>query len=148
MFHWDEATRPLFQKRMTNAEKLTQAVTEWANPMIKDIAAQLISSNQNVVVANEWIRKYFPVSESYTIWNDIQYIATPLFEIGATQLLAGGLQKLGINDEMIPDYACRIIDAMTVEADSKGKIQLLERYSFTAEEIHNLQSKIQSTFNR
>lgn len=129
---------------MTNAEKITSALIDWANPMLDDIAAQVIGKNQTMTVATEWIKKYFPVSAEYSLWNDIKFLASPLMQTSISRMMTQGIQSLGLSDEELPEYARGIIASIRQEAESKGQLQLLERYTFTADEVRSLCDKVEA----
>nr|DAL65628.1 MAG TPA_asm: hypothetical protein [Caudoviricetes sp.] len=128
---------------MNNIETLSGIIIDWAKPMIDDIASQLIGGNGGVTRVNSWIKKYFPVSESYTIWNDISFLAIPLFSLTITPLLQQGLDKIGVSEEMIPTYIREVADAMYKEAESKGQVKFLERYTFSLDDMQRLKDLIE-----
>lgn len=125
---------------MKNADKLTAIITQWAKPMTDDFAQQIMSGNEWINRANQWIRKYFPVSENYSIWNDISFLAMPVIEISIEPRIAGFLSKMGIADEMIPEYAHKVMDALVKEAETKGQVRLLERYTISQDDVNRLKS--------
>lgn len=127
---------------MSNTEILSGIVVDWAKPMIDDVANQLIGENESVQRANAWIRKYFPVSENYSVWNDLSFLALPLLNLSVLPFLSAGLQKFGVSDELVPDYARGVAEAMCKEAEEKGHVRLLERYSFTAEDMQRLRDLV------
>lgn len=128
---------------MSNAEKITSALIDWANPMLDDIAAQVIGKNQTMTVATEWIRKYFPVSPEYSLWNDLKFLASPLMQTSISRMITQGIQSLGLADEELPEYARGILASLRQEAESKGQLQLLERYTFSADEVRSLCDKVE-----
>ena len=130
---------------MTNAEKITSALIDWANPMLDDIAAQVIGKNQTMTVATEWIKKYFPVSAEYSLWNDIKFLASPLMQASVSRMMTQGIQNLGLTDEELPEYARGILASIRQEAESKGQLQLLERYTFSVEEVRSLCEKVEAS---
>lgn len=129
---------------MSNAEKITSALIDWANPMLDDIAAQVIGKNQTMTVATEWIKKYFPVSPEYSLWNDLKFLASPLMQTSISRMMTQGIQSLGLSDEELPEYVRGILASIRQEAESKGQLQLLERYTFSADEIRSLCDKVEA----
>lgn len=127
---------------MTNTEILTAVIAEWAKPMTDDIIKQVANGNEKVARANAWIKKFFPVSENYSIWNDLSFLAMPLIELSIQPMLASGLAKMGISDEAIPAYAHKVVDALCKEADEKGQVRLLERYTLTADDTKRLKEML------
>lgn len=111
--------------------------------MLDDIAAQVIGKNQTMTVATEWIRKYFPVSPEYSLWNDLKFLASPLMQTSISRMITQGIQSLGLADEELPEYARGILASLRQEAESKGQLQLLERYTFSADEVRSLCDKVE-----
>jgi hypothetical protein len=123
-------------KEMKNTEILSGVLIDWGKPMIDDIANSLVGERLNT--ANAWIRKYFPVSESYSLWNDLSFLAMPIVNMSITPMLDNGLTKLGLTDADVPKYANEVVDAMLEEAEKKGTVKLLERYNLTADDLRRL----------
>ena len=132
---------------MTNAEKITSALIDWANPMLDDIAAQVIGKNQSMTVATEWVKKYIPVSAEYSLWNDLKFLASPLMQTSISRMMTQGIQNLGLTDEELPEYARGILASIRQEAESKGQLQLLERYTFSVEEVRSLCEKVEASLS-
>ena len=128
---------------MRNIDTLSGIIIDWAKPMIDDIALQIVNGSDSITRANAWIRKYFPVSQNYSIWNDISFLALPLLSVSITPLLENAVNKIGITDEMIPKYIRDIADAMYKEAETKGEVKFLERYEFSLDDMKRLKDLIE-----
>ena len=128
---------------MTNVDILSGIIVDWAKPMIDDIALQIVNGSDSITRANAWIRKYFPVSQNYSIWNDISFLALPLLSVSITPFLENAVNKIGITDEMIPKYIRDIADAMYKEAETKGEVKFLERYEFSLDDMKRLKDLIE-----
>lgn len=128
---------------MRNIDTLSGIIIDWAKPMIDDIALQIVNGSDSITRANAWIKKYFPVSQNYSIWNDISFLALPLLSISITPFLANAISKIGITDEMIPKYIRDIADAMYKEAETKGEVKFLERYEFSLDDMKRLKDLIE-----
>lgn len=128
---------------MRNIDTLSGIVIDWAKPMIDDIALQIVNGSDSITRANAWIRKYFPVSQNYSIWNDISFLALPLLSVSITPFLENAVNKIGITDEMIPKYIRDIADAMYKEAETKGEVKFLERYEFSLDDMKRLKDLIE-----
>ena len=128
---------------MSNIDTLSGVIIDWAKPMIDDIALQIVNGNDSITRANAWIRKYFPVSQNYSIWNDISFLALPLLSVSITPFLENAVNKIGITDEMIPKYIRDIADAMYKEAEIKGEVKFLERYEFSLDDMKRLKDLIE-----
>lgn len=128
---------------MRNIDTLSGIIIDWAKPMIDDIALQIVNGSDSITRANAWIRKYFPVSQNYSIWNDISFLALPLLSVSITPFLENAVNKIGITDEMIPKYIKDIADAMYKEAETKGEVKFLERYEFSLDDMKRLKDLIE-----
>ena len=128
---------------MRNIDTLSGIIIDWAKPMIDDIALQIVNGSDSITRANAWIRKYFPVSQNYSIWNDISFLAMPLLSVSITPFLENAVNKIGITDEMIPKYIRDIADAMYKEAETKGEVKFLERYEFSLDDMKRLKDLIE-----
>ena len=128
---------------MRNIDTLSGIIIDWAKPMIDDIALQIVNGSDSITRANAWIRKYFPVSQNYSIWNDIYFLALPLLSVSITPFLENAVNKIGITDEMIPKYIRDIADAMYKEAETKGEVKFLERYEFSLDDMKRLKDLIE-----
>ena len=131
---------------MSNIDTLSGIIIDWAKPMIDDIALQIVNGSDSITRANAWIRKYFPVSQNYSIWNDISFLALPLLSVSITPFLENAVNKIGITDEMIPKYIKDIADAMYKEAETKGEVKFLERYEFSLDDMKRLKDLIEERF--
>lgn len=128
---------------MSNVDILSGIIVDWAKPMIDDIASQIVNGSDSITRANAWIKKYFPVSQNYSIWNDISFLALPLLSVSITPFLENAVNKIGITDEMIPKYIRDIADAMYKEAETKGEVKFLERYEFSLDDMKRLKDLIE-----
>ena len=128
---------------MRNIDTLSGIIIDWAKPMIDDIALQIVNGSDSITRANAWIKKYFPVSQNYSIWNDISFLALPLLSVSITPFLENAVNKIGITDEMIPKYIKDIADAMYKEAETKGEVKFLERYEFSLDDMKRLKDLIE-----
>src|SRR5574344_1451402 len=128
---------------MRNIDTLSGVIIDWAKPMIDDIALQIVNGSDSITRANAWIRKYFPVSQNYSIWNDISFLALPLLSVSITPFLENAVNKIGITDEMIPKYIRDIADAMYKEAETKGEVKFLERYEFSLDDMKRFKDLIE-----
>ena len=128
---------------MSNVDILSGIIVDWAKPMIDDIASQAIGGNEAVARANAWIRKYF---ESYSIWQDLSFLALPVVNMLAAPMIGQAINRLGLRDEDVPQYAAQVAEAMVAEAETKGKVQLLERYTFAVEDMRKLRDLIRERY--
>ena len=66
-------------------------------------------------------------------------------QAGVSRMMTQGIQNLGLSDEELPEYARGILASIRQEAESKGQLQLLERYTFSADEIRSLCEKVEAS---
>lgn len=132
---------------MKNIEILSSVLIEWAKPILDDVIKNVIGGNSAVQTANAWVKKFFPVSENYSIWNDLSFLAMPLVNMVVMPILANGVAKLGVSDEALPKYALEVSKALLDEAEKKGSVSLMERYTISVDDVRRLKSMIESNFN-
>ncbi len=132
---------------MSNIDVLGGIVTEWAKPMLDDVIKNVIGGNSMVQTADAWVKKFFPVSESYSIWNDLSFLAMPVVGMAIKPMLANGIARLGISDEAVPEYVNGVVKAMLEEAEKKGSVTLLERYTISVDDVRRLKGMVESNFN-
>ena len=128
---------------MRNIDTLSGIIIDWAKPMIDDIALQIVNGSDSITRANAWIKKYFPVSQNYSIWNDISFLALPLLSVSITPFLENVVNKIGITEEKIPKNIRDIADTMYKEAETKGEVKFLERYEFSLDDMKRLKDLIE-----
>ena len=62
-----------------------------------------------------------------------------------SRMMTQGIQNLGLTDEELPEYARGILASIRQEAESKGQLQLLERYTFSVDEVRSLCEKVEAS---
>jgi len=124
----------------TNSEILTAVLVTWVKPMADKVIANVISRNDGVVAANEWVKKYFPVASNYSIVNDLSFLAVPATEIMLAPLIRNGVAKLGIEDADIPEYAAKIADSAMAEAKKTGSITLFDTIEIEKSDLEQLRN--------
>lgn len=122
----------------TNSEILTAVLVTWAKPMVDKIIASRIETLDGVRAANEWVRKYFPVKSNYSIVNDLSFLAVPATEMVIEPFVRNGIGKLGLDDELIPDYAAKLVQSMVDEAGKKGSISLFNSIEIEKDDLERL----------
>lgn len=108
----------------TNLQKLTAVIVRWVKPMADTVLANMLSQSQPIQSANEWVKKYFPVAQNYSIVNDLSFLAMPASEMVIEPIVRNGIERLGVKDEDIPKYAAGIVDAALEKVDKDGSITL------------------------
>jgi len=111
---------------------------EWAKPMVDEIVASRLGQLQPVVAANEWVKKYFPVANNYSIVNDLSFLAVPASEMVVGNFVARGLEKLNVNDKDVPAYAAKLVDSMIEQADKNGCVSLFNTLEIEKADLEKL----------
>ena len=124
--------------KYSNIDILTAVLVTWIKPMVDTIFASRIGKFQPIIAANEWVKKYFPVSEKYSIVNDLSFLATPAMNIMLKPTIKNAVTKLGLDDAGIPAYAHQLVDALIEEADTKGKVTIFNAIEFEKEDFEKL----------
>jgi PHP family Zn ribbon phosphoesterase len=62
-------------------------------------------------------------------------------------MLNKGVEALGLGDDAIPAYAHSVVDAMLTEAEKKGNVTFLERYTFSVEDMRRLKELLNSNLS-
>jgi hypothetical protein len=108
----------------SNIEKLTAVLVAWAKPMVDTIIASRLGKLPSVIAANEWVKKYFPVANNYSIVNDLSFLAVPASGMLIEPVIRRGIEKIGVQDQDLPAYAATLVDSMIDEAEKKGCVSL------------------------
>lgn len=108
----------------TNLQKLTAVIVRWVKPMADTVLANMLSQSQPIQSANEWVKKYFPVAQNYSIVNDLSFLAMPASEMVIEPIVRNGIERLGVKDEDIPKYAAGLVDAALEKVAKDGRITL------------------------
>lgn len=122
----------------TNAEILTAVIVTWVKPMVDEIVANRLGKLQPVMAANEWVKKFFPVANNYSIVNDLSFLAVPASEMVIGNFVRNGLEKLNVKDQDVPAYASRLVDSMIEQADKKGSVSLFNTVELEKSDLEKL----------
>lgn len=122
----------------SNTEILTAVIVTWAKPMVDEIVANRLGHLQPVATASEWVKKYFPVPNNYSIVNDLSFLAVPASEMMVGNFVRNGLEKLNVSDKDVPAYASRIVDSLIAEAEKKGCVSLFNTVELEKSDLEKL----------
>lgn len=122
----------------SNIEILTAVIVTWAKPMVDKIVANRLGNLQPVATASEWVKKYFPVPNNYSIVNDLSFLAVPASEMMVGNFVRTGLEKLNVSDKDVPAYAARIVDSLIAEAEKKGCVSLFNTVELEKSDLEKL----------
>lgn len=124
----------------SNTKILSAVIATWAKPMIDQVLVSRLGEMQPVEAASEWVKKYFPVPGNYSIVTDLAFLAVPATSIIVEPMVNNWISKLGIQDDMIPEYAAKITDAMLEEAGKNGKVTLFNMIEFEKSDFKRLKT--------
>ena len=122
----------------SNIEILTAVIVTWAKPMVDEIVANRLGNLQPVATASEWVKKYFPVPNNYSIVNDLSFLAVPASEMMVGNFVRNSLEKLNVKDGDIPEYASKIVDSLIAEAEKKGCVSLFNTIELEKADLEKL----------
>lgn len=122
----------------SNSQKLTAVIVAWAKPMIDTIVSSRLADMQPIQAATEWVKKYFPVADNYSIVNDLSFLAVPASEIIIEPIIRNGIAKLGVQDQDIPAYATKLVDSMIEQAGKNGSVSLFNTVEIEKSDLEKL----------
>ena len=128
---------------MTNIDKISVALSEWAFKVAKSVLPQV-----NIPVGGKLggLMQLIGVNPAtYNIWNELGFLAEPLIQTIVTP--AVGKMLAGIPDEQVVDLAYKYVDAFIAQAKQKGSVNLFG-IEVEEEDLQNLRSMLDSQFNR
>lgn len=127
---------------MTNIDKVSLAVSEWAFNVAKAFLPQFkipvggkLGGLMQMIGADP---------ATYNIWNELGFLAEPMIQTMVTPMLNRALS--GMPEEQIPDLAMKFVDSFIQRAEEKGSVNLfgieLGKSSF-----ERLKELLESKFN-
>lgn len=127
----------------SNIEILTAVIVTWVKPMVDEIVEHRLGKLQPVATASEWVKKYFPVPNNYSIVRDLSFLAVPASEIVVGNFVRTGLEKLNIQDSDVPAYAAKIVNSLIEQANQKGCISLFNTVEIEKGDLEKLRYLLQ-----
>ena len=105
---------------MTNIDKVSVALSEWAFNIAKNVLPQIQVSPNSTIGHMMGLLGAEPTK--YNIWNELGFLAEPLIQTVVTP----GVNKLlaGIPDDQVPELAMKFIDSFIKRAEEKGSVNL------------------------
>ena len=105
---------------MTNIDKVSLAVSEWAFNVTKAFLPQFkipvggkLGGLMQMIGADP---------AKYNIWNELGFLAEPLIQTAVTPAINRLLA--GIPDEQVPEVAMKFVDSFIKRAEEKGSINV------------------------
>ena len=127
---------------MTNIDKVSLAVSEWAFNVAKAFLPQYKIPIGGKLGGLMQLIGQDPAT--YNVWNELGFLAEPLIQSMVTPTLNRVLS--GMPDEQVPDLAMKFVDSFIQRAEEKGSVNLfgLELGKPTFERLKEL---LESKFN-
>lgn len=105
---------------MTNIDKVSLAVSEWAFNVTKAFLPQF-----KIPVGGKlggFMQMLGQDPATYNIWNELGFLAEPMIQ----SMVAPALNKMlsGMPEEQIPDLAMKFVDSFIKRAEEKGSVNL------------------------
>lgn len=105
---------------MTNVDKVSLAVSEWAFNVAKAVLPQVKIPVGGKLGGFMQILGADP--NTYSIWNELGFLAEPVIQTAVTPAINKMLA--GIPDEQIPDLAMKFVDSFIQRAGEKGSVNM------------------------
>jgi hypothetical protein len=105
---------------MTNIDKVSLAVSEWAFNVTKTFLPQLKIPVGGKLAGFMQILGQDPTT--YNIWNELGFLAEPMIQ----SIVGPTLNRMmsAMPDEQIPDLAMKFVDSFIKRAEEKGSVNL------------------------
>ena len=127
---------------MTNLDKVSMTLSEWAFKVAKSILPQVRIPIGGKMGGLMQILGVDPAT--YNIWNELGFLAEPLIQ---TLITPAVVQMLGnIPDGQIPDLMAKYVDAFIEQAKKKGTVNLFG-VELEVDDLTGLRSMLDSRFN-
>ena len=105
---------------MTNLDKISAALSEWAFNVAKSALPQVRIPTNSTIGHLMGLIGYDPAK--YNIWNELGFLAEPVIETAVTPAVHKMLG--GFPDEQLPELASKYVDAFVRQAQEKGSVNL------------------------
>lgn len=127
----------------SNRQILSAVLATWSKPLVDEVLISRLGELQPVQVANEWVKKYFPVPKKYSIVRELSFLALPAMEIAIEPAVGHAIERLGVSDEQIPEYASKIANSLLEEAEKKGKVTIFNKIELEKSDFERLKSLLE-----
>ena len=106
---------------MTNIDKVSMAVSEWAFNVAKSVLPKINIPTESAIGKFMYgIRGVNPAT--YNVWSELGFLAEPMIQTMVTPIVGKYMQ--GIPDEQVKEIAMKFADAFVKQAEEKGSINL------------------------
>jgi hypothetical protein len=128
---------------MTNIDKISVALSEWAFKVAKSVLPQVSIPVGGKLGGLMQIIGVNPAT--YNIWNELGFLAEPIIQTMVTP--AVGRMLAGIPDEQVVELAYKYVDAFIAQAKDKGSVNLFG-IEVDVDDLQGLRSMLDKQFNR
>lgn len=112
---------PLKRKFMTNIDKVSIALSEWAFNVAKSVLPKIGIPSESAI--GKFMYGILGVNPAtYNLWNELGFLAEPVIQTLVTPLVGRYMQ--GIPDEQVKDISIKFADAFITQAQQKGAVNL------------------------
>lgn len=130
---------------MTNLDKVSAALSEWAFNVTKSILPAINIPTESAV--GKFMYGILGVNPAtYNVWSELGFLAEPLIQTMVTPMVTRMMS--GIPDDQVKDIAMKFVDSFIEQAEKKGSVNLfgVEMGKSTFEKLKGiLQSKFGPT---
>lgn len=106
---------------MTNLDKVSAALSEWAFNVTKTILPQVNIPTESAI--GKFMYGILGVNPAtYNVWNELGFLAEPLIQTMVTPMV--NKMMAGIPDEQIKVIAMKFVDSFIEQAEKKGSVNL------------------------
>ena len=128
---------------MTNIDKISVALSEWAFKVAKSVLPQVSIPVGGKLGGLMQIIGVNPAT--YNIWNELGFLAEPLIQTMVTP--AVGRMLAGIPDEQVVELAYKYVDVFIKQAQDKGSVNLFG-IEVDTQDLQELRSMLDKQFNK
>lgn len=106
---------------MTNIDKVSLAVSEWAFKVVKSFLPNVGIPAESAV--GKFMYGILGINPAtYNVWNELGFLAEPMIQTMVTPMI--GKYLSGIPEDQVKDIAMKFADAFVKQAQEKGSINI------------------------
>jgi hypothetical protein len=108
----------------SNSQIFAAVINHWIQPFVSSIAASKLQGNGFIQTIENSIKKWLPVSPSYSFSEEIGWAVSPI----AKNMIEPRIQKFisQLPEESIPQAAHDLVDAMLEKSESNKTVSFFE----------------------
>lgn len=125
----------------SNADKLTAVLSHWLKPMGEAVGKRLLGNRLSGI--DTWIKGVFPVSQDYSIMNDLSFLMKPSVDMLMSPAISKMLAESGVADEAIPEWAHKLTCEMHKEVQRSGSITMFDAITLNESDVAELKGLLE-----